>query len=509
MKVILDNRIRFKTASVPKSILRAIKEKFQYPNPEFFKRQAMGYWTGGTPRIIATWSLEAHGEWFTIPRGGLARFLDLLVEVGLTPVIDDRRYAGPLVEYQLEPDFVWRDYQREAIDKILQAETCLIEGGPASGKSEILLGAIHDAGVKAGIMVNDKKLMRQWLGRIEKRLGFTNRRIGKVGGGYKFRIGEEITVMMQQTARKRIDDLYDQFGFVGQDECHHASAPTFLETLDMFTSRFKVGASATIKRRDLRHFLVHDQFGEIVFSIDRQELVDRGYTTDVELVIVPSRFSMDYLHEDALQDLDDRGVIDLEDLNYAERMKVAEEMGWEPAIYPHYLNAVAIDPDRNNLIYRVVKHEVDQGSRVVIFTKRRYHCELFRKKLARVGIEVAIFWGSGGDRVEDDLMEDDMKRVRAGKIRVAIGNTIDEGIDFPVVDVGVITYRNAKNPGQLTQQAGRLARLFKGKKRSRLYYIHDGRISRFKGDISTLKKHFKTVTVQAFPKRVKKLAKRK
>lgn len=468
----------------------------------------MGYYTGGTPRLIATWDLEARGVWFTLPRGALTRLKDMATEAGIRLVIDDRRFAGPPVAYSMDPTFKWRDYQIEAIDSVHENQTCLIQGGPASGKSEILLGAIVDAGLRAGILVHDKKLFKQWLDRIELRLGIPNRRIGKIGGGYGFKIGPEITVMMQQTAKKRIDDIYDTFGFIGQDECHHASAPTFLEVMDRFNARYKVGASATIKRQDLRHFLIHDQFGEIVFSIDRHELVERGYTTDVELVIVPSNFYMDYLHEDKLGDLDARGVIELSELRHVDRKAVADEFGWPEAGYPNYLNEVAIDTERNNLIYRVVKREYDAGSRIVIFTKRRYHCELFRKTLAKTGIEVAIFWGSRS-RQEDARMNHDLDRVRSGAVRVAIGNVLDEGLDFPTVDVGIITYRNAKNPGQLDQQAGRLARLFKGKKQSRLYYIHDGQITRFKGDITTLKKHFKTVTIIEFPKRVRKVVKRK
>lgn len=507
MKVILDNRIRFKTEAIPKAVLRAIKDEFSYNNPEFFKRQAMGYYTGGTPRIIVTWNLEARGKWFTLPRGAWCRFLDLLAEVDMTVELDDRRFAGAPVSFTMDPKFRWRDYQVEAMDLINEHETCLIEGGTASGKSEILLGAIVDAELRAGIMVHDKKIFRQWLDRIQLRLGIPIRRIGKVGGGFKFRIGEEITVMMQKTAKNRIDDLYDQFGFLAQDECHHASAPTFLEVLDQFTARYKVGATATIKRQDLRHFLSHDQFGEIVFSIDRHELVDRGYTTEVELIIVPSNFYMDYLNEDKLTDLDDQGVIDLEGMKHVEKVAIAEEMEWSPNTYPNYLNMVAEDGSRNNLIYRIVRKEYDSGSRIVIFTKRRSHCKDFRRNLEKVGIEVAVFWGSKSKR-EDKRMEVDLNRLRASQVRVAIGNTIDEGLDFPTVNVGIITYRNAKNPGQLDQQAGRLARLFEGKKISRLYYIHDGNINRFKGDITRLKRRFKTVTVMTFPRRVKKIVKR-
>jgi len=213
---------------------------------------------------------------------------------------------------------------------------------------------------------------------------------------------------------------------------------------------------------------------------------------------------MDYMNEEKLRDLDERGIIELDEMNLRAKREVSDQMDFDEAGYPNYLNAVAIDPERNNLIYRVVRSEYDKGSRIVIFTKRRYHCELFKKTMASVEIDVAIFWGSR-TRKDDSRMDSDLDRVRAGEVRVAIGNVLDEGLDFPTVDVGIITYRNAKNPGQLDQQAGRLARLFKGKSNSRLYYIHDGRIERFKGDITTLKNHFKTVTIRPFPKRVRKI----
>ena len=507
MNIILDNRIRFLAASVPKSTLRLIKIEFTYKNPEFFKLRSMGYYTGGTPQEIATWRLEQDARWFTLPRGALRRFLDLISDIDTSPTIDDRRFAGSFVEYEwVSEGWTWRDYQIEAIDQIVENETCLIQGGPASGKSEILLGAIVRTGLKAGIIVHDKNLFSQWVRRIGKRLGIMERDVGKVGGG-KFKIGEQITVIMQQTAKNKIDLLWNQFGFIGQDECHRASAPTFLEVMDAFNARFKVGMSATIKRQDLKQFLTHDQFGEIVFSIDRQELVDRGFTTDIELIIVMSEFYFDYINEDALNGLHEQGVIDLADMNAREKQALVKELQWEVSGYPQYLTAVAKDGKRNNLIYRCVKKEYDKGSSIILFTKRRKHCEEWKDTLAKVGIEVAIFWGSKSKK-EDERIKEDIQRLKDGKVRIAIGNVLDEGLDLPAVDVGIITFRNAKNPGQLEQQAGRLARLFKGKKMARLYYIHDAKITRFKGDITGLRKRFKNVIVMNTNKKVKRIVKR-
>ena len=508
MLVTLDNRIRLPKTGLPPVLWKKIKKEFKYANPDYFKKQNMGFWVGDVQRYIATFKLEDGGKTLTLPRGAYNRVMGMLDAHGVDYAIQDNRYKGPQVEYQFAPDFELRPYQEEAIDAIFKHETCLLEKAAGSGKTEVVLGAIARAGLRAGIIVHNKLLQRQWIRRIEKRLGIPAREIGRIGGGGKARVGDRITVMLQRSALSRLPLIKEVFGFLVLDEAHHASARTFLELIDALASYYRVGGSATIKRRDLKHFLTYDLFGDVAYKIDRQELVDLGYLTGITVHVVHTNFYMDYQNHDALEILLAKGLVDHEEMSAKERRKIAAKMGWPDNDYNQYLDEATSDNDRNNLIFHWVREELDKGNKAIIFTKRRHHCNVWAERLQKIGVPIVILWGTRG-ATERRRQERDLDRLKRGDVRVGIGTVLDEGLDMPVVEAGFITYRNASNPGQLEQQAGRLARLFSGKTEGRLYYFHDHRISKFNGDVRALKRRFKKVVVHERTKRRKAVKKKR
>lgn len=455
----------------------------------------MGKWTGNTPRNIVTFKTENRGKTVTFPRGAFWRVVDVLSEYGVKYKVRDNRTVGDSVHFEFNTSngFEWRPYQLEAIDRILDAETCLLEGGPASGKTEILLGAIARAGLRTAVIVPSGELLDQWVERIHDRLQIPMNEIGIIGGG-KDKLGSRITVMMQRSALSRIEKLRSLFGFVCLDEAHHAAASTFLELLDQFDAKYRIGASATIERQDLKHFLTHDLFGEKAFSISRDDLKRMGYTAAVTLHIVHTDFRYDYLNEGALEEYCSKIRMDYEDLSAYEKEKLAKKIGLDPRGYPEYLTAVSKNTKRNNLIYKYLKKEYDAGKKCAVFTKRRAHCIRWKKSLEKVGIEVIILW-RGKNARDKRRVKRDLQRLKSGKVRIGIGTTIDEGVDMPAVKAGFISYRNAKNRGQLVQQVGRLERLFKGGQAADLYYFHDARIQRFADDVASLQRIFKKVVI--------------
>jgi superfamily II DNA or RNA helicase len=496
MEILISNRIYFKTAGIPQKTISKIKEAFRYSNPQYFRLRAMGKFSGNVPRIIATFKLEENGTALSIPRGGKDKLLNILGDIEYEIV--DKQRKTKKVDFELDQSFELRNYQQEAVQKILENKTCLIEAGAGAGKTEMALAAAS-IGQVTGILVHKKILFEQWVGRINKRLGIPISKIGKVGGG-KFQVGEKITVLMQQTARNYIDKLKNIFGAIFVDEVQFYGAKTFLEVVDSFDAIYRVGMSARITRQDLKQFLIHDMFGPVVFKIGREDLVELGYTSPVELHIVKTNFDYDYGNERALRKRFENSFIDFDELSAKEKLAYQEKFDMPRKAYPEYVDAASKDKQRNTLIYKWVIEEYQKGSRIIIFTKRRNHCEVWKKVLKTHGIECAIFWGTNRKKSEEKRIASDLKKMREGKIRIAIGTTLDEGIDLPIVNAGFITYRNAKNPGQLEQQAGRFARLFKDKK-SRLYYFHDWKIKQTSGDLAALKRNFTEVVVHAKEKK--------
>ncbi len=69
-----------------------------------------------------------------------------------------------------------------------------------------------------------------------------------------------------QTLRKHINTLKNEFGMVILDEVHHAPATIFTESLEGMRARYKIGLSATLKRKDYLHIVIPDYFGSKVYK---------------------------------------------------------------------------------------------------------------------------------------------------------------------------------------------------------------------------------------------------
>lgn len=480
IQIKIDNRIHVPITRLSKSQLKILKDLFRHTNHQFFMLQRLGKSTYGMQRSIPTFYQDKDTGTISVPRGGLKRLEDLLNEAGIVYRLRWKLRSVPVSEpFTFDPNFCFRDYQIEAIREIAKHRTCLIRGAAGSGKTEILLGAIAEAGERAGVVVTSTALFEQWLERIEKRLGIPKKQIGQIRGGKKKRIGDQITVIMLQSAVKMIPNLWDQFGFIANDEVHKAAAQTNFRLIDSFDAAWRVGASATIKRQDLRHPLTHDLFGPVAFSIGRQELESQDYLEPISLVICETDFYFDYLNEDFLAKHFPN------EMDPAVKRAIAKREGLPENEHVEYVTACSRDRDRNNLIFRHVKREWDEGSSCLVFVRRIEQLKMWSQALDNRGIKNAPLWARTGKRETRRLIA----ALKTGEIRIAIGTVLDEGIDIPAMDCGFLTYR-IKNRGLLEQQAGRLARKQKGKNKARFYYFWDHKITRFQDDPSNLSRQF-------------------
>ena len=475
LSIRVSDRIYFDPKKISKPDLRAVKAAFKYRNQQYYTLKALKKPTWNTPEWISTFRNHSP-EQASIPRGGINKLFEIC---GKLSSANQTQVVEALKPFEFDPAFQFRSYQEAAVEAIEQHDTCLIKGAAGSGKTEIVLGGIAALNQKSLIVVHTRQLFDQWVKRIEKRLGIPVKQIGKIKGGAKKTIGDQITVAMIQSARKMVDELKDKFGLVAADECHHAPASTFYEFLDQLPCRHRIGVSATIKRRDLKHYLTHDLFGAIECIVDREELEDLGYLQEVECLVVPTEFYFDYRNIDAQTTLREMGIEE-GDPDYPQ----LSENGWT-----QYLNESAKDRDKNNLIFNCAKLELEQGNRCLVFVKRIEQCHQWEEAMGKLGIPVAILWSGKSKQYEKECLV----KLRSGEIKLAVGTVLEEGIDIPAMECGFVTWRTAQHSGLLEQLAGRLARKAQDKEGARLYYFHDHKITAFRDDVKRLKKAFRKV----------------
>jgi len=137
-------------------------------------------------------------------------------------------------------------------------DNCLVNAKPGWGKTFISLLIAHKLGHKTLVVVHNTTLRDQWVDEVEKVFGF---KPGIIGTS-RYETDTPIVISNTQTLGKCIQKYSKMFGTMIVDECHRIPATTFKNIADASYARYKIGLSATLKRKDNKHVYIPDYFGK-------------------------------------------------------------------------------------------------------------------------------------------------------------------------------------------------------------------------------------------------------
>ncbi len=167
-----------------------------------------------------------------------------------------------------------RDFQKPIVKTYLESAKKygggLLEIHTGSGKTVMGLNIISQLKKKTLIIVHKDFLLRQWLERIEQFL--PDARVGKIQGKIIDVEDKDIVIgMLQSLSMKEYPQkLFEQFGLSIYDECHHISAEVFSRVLFKVVTKYTLGLSATMKRKDGLTKVIKMFLGEVVYKKERK-----------------------------------------------------------------------------------------------------------------------------------------------------------------------------------------------------------------------------------------------
>ena len=123
---------------------------------------------------------------------------------------------------------------------------------------------------KTLIIVHKEFLLRQWLERIEQFL--PDAKVGKIQGKILDIEDKDIVIgMLQSIAMKEYPpEVFSDFGLTVVDECHHISAEVFSRSLFKVVTKYMLGLSATMNRKDGLTTVIKMFLGEVVYKKERK-----------------------------------------------------------------------------------------------------------------------------------------------------------------------------------------------------------------------------------------------
>lgn len=157
------------------------------------------------------------------------------------------------------PKFPLRETQQVVFNNT--DDTCFINALVGWGKTFTALHIARKFAQRTLIVTHTTALRDQWREEIELLYGVKS---GVIGGGHYDIEDHYIVVGNIQSLIKYKNELSKEFGTIILDEAHHCPASTFTEFIDSSYARYRIALSGTMLRKDGKHKLFPDYFGNTV-----------------------------------------------------------------------------------------------------------------------------------------------------------------------------------------------------------------------------------------------------
>ncbi|MBI2150606.1 MAG: DEAD/DEAH box helicase family protein, partial [Acidobacteria bacterium] len=440
LELVIGNEIYIGKNGLAPGLRNRLLRLAAFQNPEFYKAQAMRLPTYDKPRIIAC--AEEYPDHVGLPRGCMQDVQQLLSDLSITPVVRDQRCHGQSLNVMFQGTL--RPEQKAAADVMLEHETGVLAATTAFGKTVVAAWLIAQRGVNTLVLVHRRQLLDQWVERLSAFLNVEPRTIGRIGGGRRKPTGALDVAVIQSLVRKGVvEDCIGEYGHLIVDECHHLSAHSFEQVVRRAKAKFVLGLSATVTRKDGHHPIIWMQCGPVRHRVSaKAEAIRRPFSHTV--IVRPTAFQA------------------VENASLDKRVEFQ-------SLYAELMN----DESRNRRICDDVIEAVKAGRSPLVLTERNDHLDSLANQLSGIIRHVIVLRGGMG-RNQREAVAADLAAVstEGERVLVATGRYIGEGFDDARLDTLFLTLPVSWH-GTIAQYAGRLHRLYDGKREVRVYDYAD------------------------------------
>ena len=410
-------------------VKRWAKDNLNFPNPEYEKKQRMGFWVGRTPKELRLY--EWDGDTMILPFGVTRSILPLLRG---TPIYCDFRQDNVIAytggEYNLY------DYQKEAIQKMIEAKYGILKATTGSGKTVIGVSLIKALRRRALWICHTADLLKQSMERAS--VCIDTKWMGTITEG-KTNVGIGVTFATVQTlSRLDLTQYRDYWDVIIVDECHRcsASATTFTQyekVLNHLAARRKIGLTATPERSDGLIKATFALIGDVAYEIPEDAIADKVMNVKIQKVETDADITDECLNDDGT-------------INY---VKLIEHL--------------TTDKKRNDLIAQTIMENA--GHSCLILSDRLEQLRSIMLRLPSDMLKEATYIdGKMQSKKAKAEREQALEDMRTGKKKYLFASVslCKEGLDIPCLD-RLFLASPIKYSAVVTQAVGRIRRTSEGK----------------------------------------------
>jgi len=336
-----------------------------------------------------------------------------------------------------------RPYQDEIIatyiDSAKKKGGGIISVGCGRGKTVMALKITELLKVKTLILVHKEFLMNQWVERIKEYL--PTARIGYIQGKtLDIQRKDIVLAMIQSLSDPRKDkdyptNIFETFGLVIADECHHLAARQFVRSLGKYSFKYTLGLSATPNRADNLQRVFKYYLGEIVYK----DAEIQKSAEDLQLEHIPNSTVEVYIYRN------NDPKYCKEELNYKKKPNVVIMK-----------SNIAECIKRTQFLLSFLPRLISEGRYILLLSCRREHIFQMEKMINDMAIpECSVGLYLGG------MKQEDLDNSATKRVIIATFNMAEEAFDCK--SLNTLIYMTPHN--NIEQAVGRILREEKKKRK--------------------------------------------
>jgi len=329
---------------------------------------------------------------------------------------------------------VLRDYQLEAVRRLISSERGVAHMATNSGKTVVMAALCKLVNSRTLILTHKKELLYQTQNVIEK---LTDMDVSLIGDGI-IDFSGQIVIAMVQTLGNIVEDLNnkkERFGFkdidrftnifqmLMVDEVHHVSSKSMMDIVMKVNAPFRFGFSGTpMKYKLLPDMQLAAATGPVLIRVENETLIREGYSAEPEIIMY-SIYNGNSHEEDT----------------YPEARK----------------KLIVENQNRNKLISDIVLDHLNQNKVILVLVDQVLHQKLLYKEMCNShrNHQKYITYMNGSQSM--DSRNSNIELMREGDPHIFVATEIlGEGVDIPAIDVLVLA-GGGKSHIRTLQRVGR------------------------------------------------------
>jgi len=363
---------------------------------------------------------------------------------------------------KLEP----RDYQFDAIAHLINADRGVVLLPTSSGKTlvEWAMARWHQKNKRRTLVIEPKLNLIAQTQKAFERYGSSSQDIHVISAGADKSTRKPIVISTWQSIYELPPEWLSQFDVIEGDEAHRFTAKSLTGIMEKAPGcKYRYGFTGSLDDTQVHKLVLEGLFGPVYVPVTSDgaaattsELMERGYMSPLEIVVVVLRYS----------DVDRQELLSRK--ARVSRNTAAATAGAKK--YAEEIDFLNAHERRNAFLARLAESSAAQGNALLLFSRVEKHGVPLFDKIAGLGTQTYFVAGTVDADVREEIRE--IVSLEKNALIVASVGTFQEGVDIPSIE-RLIFSAPSKAKIQTLQAIGRGLRLNEGKSRCVLYDVAD------------------------------------